>query len=313
MKINVIHPLPKYEDEVQKGVAYYCQNEPHPHDFVLPGLIRQSVGVLVAAGSTGKSFFAIQACMSIAAGRDLFGLFGGSEIVAGPVAYLALEDPLDVFWHRIYGIAEYLRKHRTHDEYIHTIEAMRHIHLHGLYGHGYRPMDHEDLTPSAHFKQTISHVKKQGARLVVVDTYSRFLSGQSETDNAIASTLVALLEQLCKEANTSVLIIHHTNKMSQFAGEQGNQGAARGASALTDNARYQMNMWTMPSADAERHGVLPDDRKQYVFAEATKTNHMAPQGLQWLQRRSGGVLVGIDPLPEVVRPVARGQRGGGFA
>lgn len=302
MAYEKIAALPEYK--VIRGVGDFMQHEPEPLDFVLPGLLRKSVGVLVAAGSTGKSFFAIQACMSVATGRDLFGLFDVDEIAQGDVAYVALEDPIEVFHKRIHGIGQHLRDETSESDFGDILKGMDRIYLHSLYGRGYRPMDSDDLTASAHFHQTIEAVKSQGARLVVVDTYSRFLAGHSESDNAIASTLVSILEQLCHDANTAVLVIHHTNKASQFSGEQGNQGAARGASALTDNARYQMNMWTMPAADAEKYGVPPDERKAYVFAEATKANHMPPTGAKLLQRQRGGVLVGIDPLPEV--PQGRG-------
>ena len=308
MAMEKIAPLSEYE--IMQGVGHFFKNEPLPLDFVLPGLMRKSVGVLVAAGSTGKSFLAVEMCMSVAVGADLFNLFGGdAEITQGSVAYVALEDPLEVFWHRIHGIGKYLAEQYPESRYNDIVKAMDNIHIHSLYGQGYRPMDADDLTASEHFKQTIEHVKKQGARLVIIDTYSRFLAGHSEQDNAVASTIVSILEQLCKEANVAALIIHHTNKASQFSGEQGNQGAARGASALTDNARYQMNMWTMPATDAERYGVNPDYRKSYVFAEATKANHMAPQGVRWLQRLDGGVLVGIEPLPEA-EPESRGGRRG---
>ncbi|VVS96292.1 hypothetical protein RV134_100010 [Roseovarius sp. EC-HK134] len=68
-----------------------------------------------------------------------------------------------------------------------------------------------------------------------------------------------------------------------------------------------MNMWTMPREVAEAHGVPDDERKAYVFAEATKANHLPPQGKTWLQRQRGGVLTGIDPLPEV--PQQNGRQG----
>ncbi|VVS96244.1 helicase RepA family protein [Roseovarius sp. EC-SD190] len=298
-------PLEDYS--IQKGAGYFFDNEPLPLDFVLPGLMRKSVGVLVAAGSTGKSFYAVQTCLSVCAGRDLFGLYGGAEITAGPVTYLALEDTLDVFWHRLYGIAGHLRQNNNEDDFKAIRKAADQLHIHELYGRGFRPIEGDDLQPSAHLRQSIDAVKAQGARLVIVDTYSRFLAGHSEQDNAVAATIVAALEQMCQETNAAVLVLHHTNKVSQLGGGQGEQGAARGASALTDNARYQMNMWTMPREVAEAHGVPDDERKAYVFAEATKANHLPPQGKTWLQRQRGGVLTGIDPLPEV--PQQNGRQG----
>lgn len=283
--------------EVITGIRYFMKTEPPSLDFVWPGFLTKSVGVLVAAGSTGKSFFAVQACMSVACGKDLFGLFGGAEIKAGPVTYVALEDDLLVFWHRIYGIANYLEHTLSRDEYANVEESMDRISIHGLYGKGYRPMTN-DLVISDHFYQTMEHVEKHKSRLVVIDTYSRFLAGHSESDNAVASTIVSLIEQLCQTTGSSALILHHTNKASQFGGVQDGAGAARGASALTDNARWQSNMWVLPKEDAEAFGISEDERKSYVYCEATKINHGVPSGRQLLQRRRGGVLVGVDPLEE---------------
>lgn len=296
---------------VLTGASHFFDNQPIPLDFVLPGLMRKSVGVLVAAGSTGKSFYAVQTCLSVCVGKDLFGLYGGDEITQGPVAYLALEDTLDVFWHRIHGIAGYLRKRNNETDFKAIRDAAGNLHIHELYGRGYRPIEGDDLQPSAHLRQTIDKVKEQGARLVIVDTYSRFLAGHSEQDNAVASTIVAALEQLCQEANCAVLVLHHTNKGSQLGGGQGEQGAARGASALTDNARYQMNMWTMPKDVADAHGVPDDQRKAYVFAEATKANHLPPQEKRWLKRFPGGALERIDALSEQPQVRAGQRRGGG--
>lgn len=52
-------------------------NEPPELDFIWPGFLAGTVGALVAPGATGKSFFALEAAMSIAcsvAGGDLVGL-----------------------------------------------------------------------------------------------------------------------------------------------------------------------------------------------------------------------------------------------
>jgi len=297
-QVKKIEPLAEYN--VLRGIGHFFENKPLPLDFVFPGLLAQSVGVLVAAGSTGKSFLAIELAMSVAWGCDIFKLFNEDDVIKpGPVAYIALEDPLDVFWTRIHNIADYIRNQVDENTYKDILKSMENVHLHELYGAGYRPMDTDDLTASAHMTQTIAKVKEQGARLVIIDTYSRFLAGHSESDNAVASTIVSIVEQLCKATGAAVLILHHTNKASQFSGEQGNQGAARGASALTDNARYQMNMWKMPPADAERYGVDEEERKFLIFGEVTKANHMAPQGLKWIRRMEGGVLVGVDPEPEL--------------
>ncbi|WP_449757724.1 AAA family ATPase [Diaphorobacter aerolatus] len=55
--------------------AFEC--EPPVLDFIWPGFLAGTVGALVAPGATGKSFWALEAAMSIAcsvSGGDLVGL-----------------------------------------------------------------------------------------------------------------------------------------------------------------------------------------------------------------------------------------------
>ena len=298
-------PSGDFNYSVVDGLAQFIDNAPPELDFVWPGFLRGTVGVIVAAGSTGKSFFALQAAMSIAAGRDLFGLFEGAEIKQGKVAYLALEDTLEVFWTRVHSIGKWLKKRFSEEQYKEIIASFAHIEIHELYGMGYRPMG-QDLKASPHIDVTLQKLKEQKSeitpiRLIVIDTYSRFLAGHSEQDNAVASTLVSLVEQICKETKAGALILHHTNKASNSNEGPAEQAAARGASALTDNSRWQANMKTLSPSQAQAYGISEADRKLHVFWEATKTNHSAPTAAMLLHRQQGGVLVGVStPEPIVV-------------
>ena len=71
--------------------AFEC--EPPVLDFIWPGFLAGTVGALVAPGATGKSFWALEAAMSIAcsvAGGDPVGL---APARTGRVVYLAGEEP----------------------------------------------------------------------------------------------------------------------------------------------------------------------------------------------------------------------------
>jgi regulatory protein RepA len=51
------------------------ETEPPELDFIWPGFLSGTVGALVAPGATGKSFWALEAAMAVAApGADLLGL-----------------------------------------------------------------------------------------------------------------------------------------------------------------------------------------------------------------------------------------------
>ena len=86
--------------------AFEC--EPPVLDFIWPGFLAGTVGALVAPGATGKSFWALEAAMSIAcsvAGGDLVGL---APAHAGRVVYLAGEDPPPALVRRIHAIGQHL-------------------------------------------------------------------------------------------------------------------------------------------------------------------------------------------------------------
>lgn len=86
--------------------AFEC--EPPVLDFIWPGFLAGTVGALVAPGATGKSFWALEAAMSIAcsvAGGDLVGL---APAHTGRVVYLAGEDPPPALVRRIHAIGQHL-------------------------------------------------------------------------------------------------------------------------------------------------------------------------------------------------------------
>ncbi|QDJ39774.1 AAA family ATPase [Bordetella hinzii] len=85
-------------------------NEPPLLDFVWPGFLAGTVGALVAPGATGKSFWALEAAMSIAcavAGGDLVGI---APERAGRVVYFAGEDPEVALVRRIHAIGLHLNQ-----------------------------------------------------------------------------------------------------------------------------------------------------------------------------------------------------------
>ena len=82
--------------------------EPPPLDFVVPGFLAGTVGVLTAPGGSGKSFFALQLCVSVACEAEGGNLLGLDISRHGPTLYLAAEDPELVLWHRLFALGGFL-------------------------------------------------------------------------------------------------------------------------------------------------------------------------------------------------------------
>jgi len=75
LQFETVTPLDIGNDDIE--ICGSFEAYPPESDFIWPGFMAGTVGALVAPGATGKSFWALEAAMSIAcsvAGGDLMGL-----------------------------------------------------------------------------------------------------------------------------------------------------------------------------------------------------------------------------------------------
>jgi chemotaxis regulatin CheY-phosphate phosphatase CheZ len=120
-----------------------------------------------------------------------------------------------------------------------------------------------------------------------------------------------------------VLYLHHGSKGSVREGQTDQQLAARGASALIDNARWCGYVARMTEEEAKRlsdrtHDRQPignERRSYFVRFGVSKQNYDATPLDRWYFRHAGGVLVPMD-LHEATRNEENGRdgrrRGDGF-
>jgi len=259
-------------------------NEPPELDFIWPGFLAGTVGALIAPGATGKSFFALEAVMSIAcsvAGGDLVRL---APAHTGRVVYLAGEDPPPALERRVHAIGQHLNPaaREAIAEYL-TIEP--------IMGKRLNLMDDQQLASTIEFCS--------GARLIVLDTLSR-MHNLDENSNGDMSRLVATLEYVAVSTGAAVLYLHHVSKGSARDGQLDQQQAARGASALIDNARWCGYVAKMTEQEAERmsdsgnHAPIGDRRSLFVRFGVSKQNYDVVPIDRWYQRHSGGVLLPVE-------------------
>ena len=167
------------------------EQEPQPLDFVLPSFLAGTVGALIAPGAAGKSYFALQACMSIAcavAGGDPLGL----ESKSGLVVYINAEDPEVIVRNRIFAIGKKLNQQAKESIAKNlVIEPMLRKRL--------------DIVDNAQRKRIIGYLRI-GARLIVLDALSR-IHTLDENSNSHASQIIGMLEQIATEAGASVLFL----------------------------------------------------------------------------------------------------------
>ncbi|HCR2155303.1 TPA: AAA family ATPase [Enterobacter asburiae] len=264
------------------------ENEPPALDFIWPGFLAGTVGALVAPGATGKSFWALEAAMAIAcsaAGGDLVGL---APACAGRVVYFAGEDPEVALVRRIHAIGQHLSQQAREN-------IAENLTIKPVMGTLMNVLD--DAQRAALIKFC------SGARLIVLDTLSR-IHDRDENSNGDMAKLVATLEHIAARTGASVLYLHHVSKGSAREGQTDQQQAARGASALIDNARWCGFVAKMTEDEAkslsdrayDRQPIGKDRRGFFVRFGVSKQNYDATPHDQWYQRRDGGVLLPVELL-----------------
>lgn len=261
-------------DEIEvMPLGHMLNTDPTELDFVLPGLLAGTVGMLVSSGATGKTMLATQLGALVACGADTLQLELGHQPSLGRVVYLTGEDPREVMHRRLYSVGRHLSgKQRQLLE--------QNLVVANLIGRG---ADIFEPTWQARVKTLVT-----GARLVVLDTLRRFHSGD-ENDSGEMARLLSALECLCRDAGTTILCLHHTSKSGARDGA-GEQQAARGSSVLTDNARLQINLATMTEAEGKTFQVDEACRRSFVRLIYSKVNYAAAPADRWLRRGPGGVL-----------------------
>lgn len=254
--------------------------EPPPQDFILPGFLSGTVGALIAPGSTGKSMLALQLACAIASDQPQANTTGLDIPRHGGVLYLNLEDPPGEIQRRLHALGsrfDILTRESIADSL--TLSARM--------GIATDIMDRQ-------FMRTLLK-SAAGQRLIILDTLSR-CHGLDENDNGAMARVVARLEMVVRESGAGLLYLHHTSKAAALAGQGNLAQAARGASALIDNARWCGNLIKMTPEEATvltQGSGLPIGEKRrgfFVKYEIGKQNYGQVQQSQWYERTEGGIL-----------------------
>jgi RecA-family ATPase len=266
------------------GKAFH--DAPPKLDFIWPGFLAGTVGGLFSPGGVGKSYWTLESAMSIAcslAGGDLVGL---SPARTGRVVYLAGEDPVPILTQRIHAIGQHLNPSARS-------EISQNLLLVPVWG------KRLNIMYELHLSWLIEYCAN--ARLIVIDTLSR-IHQLDENSNSDMAHLIATLEHVAAITGASVLYLHHVSKGSVRDGQAGQQQAARGASALVDNARWAGFVAKMTEDEGRRLSDRPNDRQPigndrrgfFIRFGVSKQNYDATFMERWYERQEGGVLVPVE-------------------
>jgi regulatory protein RepA len=253
-----------------------CFNrKPQEMDFVAPGFLTGTVGVMAAAGGVGKSFWAIELAMGIVSAEANKNLLNLDIKRHGRVVLLNAEDPQPILHHRLHSIGSYLGENAREE----IAEKML---IEPLMGKQANIMDKR-------WQSSVLRVSDD-ARLVIFDTLTRW-HNSDENNNGEMAEVLGVFEMICDKTGAAVLLLHHVSKAMAANGRQDEQQATRGAAAITDNARWQGYMQGMDVKDAEKYGIQETRRKKYVRFGGNKENYGQATQELWLERCQGGVLI----------------------
>lgn len=194
-KRHVDGPPPKPKPEIF-GLTWFEDIKPNTDalDFVQGVLVEQSAAVIYGESNAGKTFWATDMALHVAAGKE----WNGRRVDGGPVIYCALEGGIG-FQNRVSAWRDH---HGMEDATIPFASIQASLNL----------LDPEADTPK--LVETLRQVSddKGQPKLVVIDTLSRALAGGNENSPEDMGALVKNMDAIRHAIGCCVLFIHHSGK-----------------------------------------------------------------------------------------------------
>lgn len=280
--------LPFY-DLADGRIDQYVAGPPPQRRWLIKDLITLGkAAAVIAPGGSSKSQWLLQLAVGVASGLPVADHWEIGE--NGSAIVFFAEDDQDEIHRRLHRIMEYLKR-AGHAKELQGIEDR--LFVFSTIGRKMlltrRSQGGEVTTTAVVGNINDLAAKVPDLKLIVLDPASRFRGGE-ENSNEDATRFVEALESLAKQTGASVMIAHHTNKGSYGPDAEPGQGASRGASALTDGLRWQMNLSTPTAQQLIAIGESKSNARNFVTATVTKTNYSAFPAPVLMERLDGGYL-----------------------
>lgn len=261
-------------------------------------LVRGYVSVLASPGGTGKTAYTMAVGTSIAWNKPLL---AGAAILPkqvpqhcmvhrqGRVWFYNLEDPMEEMRRRIKAT---LKHHSVPVEEVGSrifIDSGRD-----------KPLivavraDNGDLVASPIVEDLVAELKRRQIDLLVVDPFVQSHSAE-ENRNEEMNLVMALWGRVAHRADCSIWLVHHFRK----GGKGGDAESIRGAGAIQGAARSMFTVSAMTPEEANKLGINPDERWQYIRHDNAKQNMAPPAGhATWFKLASVSLNNGTEDYPE---------------
>lgn len=201
--------------ELKMYSSEYIMNTPmKPIEYCVDGLISQGLFVLAGAPKVGKSWLALDMCLSIAKGEKVL----GKETLCGHAVYLGLEDSLIRLQNRLYEL---------------TDEPSDNLHF---------AIMAESMSNG--LPEQIEYCRKRfdDLKIVVIDTLQK-VRNESESSYSSDYKELSVLKSLADKLGIAIVLVHHTRKCSDsdpfnmISGSTGLSGCVDGSMVLIESKR----------------------------------------------------------------------------
>lgn len=281
-----------------RQVTFAGAREREQIDYVLPGLMLGTVGMIAGPGAIGKSYLAAELCASVAVGRPLSGSPLLHGVKPGRTALIFGEDPKAIINNRFHDM---IAAYAITDEEISVLD--RDLLTISAVGEDMSLLSvvNREVVFSNYVLQL--RVICEGRRLVIIDPLSRLHTGD-ENDNMLASQLMTAIARIAMETACSIVVLHHFGK-----GDRSDWSASRGASAFTTAARWQLNVSPPSKEEVEeihsKAGAHVNAAQTMVRVAVVKSNY-GSKNQHWMQRNAAGVLTHVEiELGSDLQPISK--------
>ncbi|WP_443950454.1 AAA family ATPase [Ruminococcus bicirculans (ex Wegman et al. 2014)] len=185
-----------------------------PIEYCVDGLISQGLFILAGAPKVGKSWLALDMCLSIAKGEKVL----GKATSCGHAVYLSLEDSLIRLQNRLYELTD-----EPSDNLNFAIMA-------------------ESISNG--LPEQIEYCRKRfdDLKIVVIDTLQK-VRNESESSYSSDYKELSVLKSLADKLGIAIVLVHHTRKCSDgdpfnmISGSTGLSGCVDGSMVLIESKR----------------------------------------------------------------------------
>ena len=201
--------------ELKMYSSEYIMNTPmKPIEYCVDGLISQGLFILAGAPKVGKSWLALDMCLSIAKGEKVL----GKETLCGHAVYLSLEDSLIRLQNRLYELTD-----EPSDNLNFAIMA-------------------ESISNG--LPEQIEYCRKRfdDLKIVVIDTLQK-VRNESKSGYGTDYKELSVLKALADKLGIAIVLVHHTRKCSDgdpfnmISGSTGLSGCVDGSMVLIESKR----------------------------------------------------------------------------